>query len=204
MRAEPDALRQDSPDGVSFLTSVLVSFPQIGSAQLLDGGRTLSLEFFLNRPLRTAQLREFSREVKEAHDVFGSLKGLRTQLFKIQRNPLPRASGEGSFESMEEDPSDRMDSVEVLRDLASFTVEELSLLVALVEEEFGEDLLVGEDFDDQDEDDGYQEEVMHHSLERIRHASQESDLIGFRDDMRVLVYASEEAPRRREETRARR
>lgn len=197
MRAEAP----DSPDAVSFLTALLVSYPEIGSARLTDGGSTLVLEFFLAERLETARLREFAKELREAIDVFAELKRVKPKMLKSQRGGVPRNSSSAdnfasveSFEASEE--YERADSLQILRDLATVTLEEFSLVVELVAEEFERDLVMGEEFED--DDDGYHTEVLESSLERIRFQKQETDLIGFRDDLRVLVYASDEdGPRRR-------
>lgn len=197
MRAEAP----DSPDAVSFLTALLVSFPEIGSARLTDGGSTLVLEFFLGQRLETARLREFAKELREAVDVFAELKRVKPRMLKSQRGGVPRNSSSAdnfasaeSFEASEE--YERADSLQILRDLATVTLEEFSLVVELVAEEFERDLVMGEEFEDDDDD--YHNEVLESSLERIRFQRQETDLIGFRDDLRVLVYASDEdGPRRK-------
>lgn len=197
MRAEAP----DSPDAVSFLTALLVSYPEIGSARLTDGGSTLVMEFFLAERLATARLREFAKELREAVDVFAELKRVKPKMLKSQRGGVPRNSSSAdnfasveSFEASEE--YERADSLQILRDLATVTLEEFSLVVELVAEEFERDLVMGEEFED--DDDGYHAEVLESSLERIRFQKQETDLIGFRDDLRVLVYASDEdGPRRR-------
>lgn len=193
MRAESE--RPDSPDAVNFLTALLVSYPEIGSARLADNGSTLILEFFLGQRLETARLREFAKELREALDVFADLKRVKPRMLKVQRGGVPRNSSSSdnfasaeSFEASEE--YERADSLQILRDLSTVTLEEFSLVVDIVAEEFERDLVMGEEFDD--DDDGYQEEVLEHSLERIRFQRQETDLIGFRDDLRVLVYASDE------------
>lgn len=190
MRAETGG-RGDVGESVRFLTALLVRHPQVGAVRLSGSadeppGRVVSLEFFLARRLGTARLKEFARDIREAHEVLAGLKSFRPSWLKILRGGTARASASSeSFESSE-DLQDRVDSVILQRDLRTFSLEDLSLLVALVEQEFERDLVVGEDF--QEEDDGYQEEVLVASLDRIRYQTAEADLVGFRDDMRVLVY----------------
>ncbi len=194
MRAE-GAGRGDSGESVRFLTALLVRYPQVGTVKLTDSGddaagRVLSLEFFLARRLETARLREFARDVREAHEAFAGLRSFRPGLLKILRGGGSRASASSeSFESSE-DLQERVDSLVLQRDLRTFSLEDLSLLIALVEEEFERDLVVGEDL--QQEDDGYHEEVLVAALDRIRYPTGESDLVGFRDDLRVLVYPCSE------------
>ncbi|MGI5843799.1 MAG: hypothetical protein ACOX9B_06460 [Candidatus Xenobium sp.] len=178
---------EDSRQAVRFLTALLVTQPGVGAAQLIQGdqqeGPLLSLEFFLHNRLGTARFREFSREVREAHQVFAMLKGLDGPVLKVLRAGTPRPSA--SFESSEEVP-DRVHSVLVQRDLRTMAVEDLSLLVEVVEEELERDLVRGEDYEE--DDDGYHEEVLATSLERIRFLPHKTDLVGYRDGLRVLVY----------------
>lgn len=192
------ALGSDLPDEVRFLTSLLSCHPQVGSASLTEGGRVLVLEFFLDSPLRSSRLREFSREFKEALEVFCMLKGLHPGKVRVQRAGSPRsASQEGSAEGLEEPWPDRTDSFQLSRDLDTVTVEELSMLVALVEEEFPRDLLIGDELEEPDEETREDQETqLFHSLERLRHASRRMDLVGFRDDLRVLVYPAGDPARR--------
>jgi hypothetical protein len=181
---------EESRQAVRFLTALLVTQPGVGAAQLIQvdpqEGPLLSLEFFLHRRLGTARFREFSREVREAHQVFSMLKGLDGPVLKVLRagSPRPSASSE-SFESSEE-VQERGHSVLVQRDLRTLAVEDLSLLVEVVEEELERDLVRGED--EEEDDDGYHEEVLATSLERIRFLPHVTDLVGYRDGLRVLVY----------------
>jgi len=115
------------------------------------------------------------------------LKGLDAAVLKVLRagTPRPSASSE-SFESSE-GVQDRVHSVLVQRDLRTLAVEDLSLLVEVVEDELERDLVMGEDYEE--DDDGYQEELLATSLERIRFLPHTMDLVGYRDGLRVLVYA---------------
>jgi hypothetical protein len=182
---------EESRQAVRFLTALLVTQPAVGAAQLIQAdpheGPLLSLEFFLHRRLGTARFREFSREVREAHKVFSMLKGLDAPVLKVLRAGSPRRSASSeSFESSE-DLQERVYSVLVQRDLRTLVVEDFSLLVDVVEDELERDLVMGEDYEE--DDDGYQEEVLATSLERIRFLPHTMDLVGYRDGLRVLVYS---------------
>ncbi len=182
---------ENARQAVRFLTALLVIWPQVGAVQLTwpedQEGPLLSLEFFLHRRLSTARFREFSRELREAHEAFSIFKGLHLPVLKVLRGGTPGpASSSESFESSEE-LHDRVHSVLVQRDLRSLVVEELTLLLRVLEEELAQDLLLPEEYEQ--DDDGYQEEVLATSLERIRFLPHGTDLVGYRDDLRVLVYA---------------
>jgi len=182
---------EEARQAVRFLTALLVTRPGVGAVQLVQSdeqaGPLLSLEFFLHRRLGMARLREFSRELREAHEVFSALKGLRSPVLKILRGRTSRAASSSESFECSEDLHDRVHSVLVQRDLRTLVVEDLSLLVQLVEEELERDLVLSEDYEE--DDDGYQEEVLATSLERIRFLPHMTDLVGYRDGLRVLVYA---------------
>jgi len=80
--------------------------------------------------------------------------------------------------------------IRVTRDLATLTLEELSMMVSLIRERFLACIIEGEPVPGSEQK--YQEQVLARSLDKVR-----SDpfscghLTGFRDEMRVLVYANE-------------
>ncbi len=175
----------DSSEGVNFLTALLVRFPEVGSATLTNNGQLLALDFYLTRRLKKAELSEFEENLRLSWEVFFSLQRVRARETQVRRTDTRR----GSFEHSGEEGSQEVDSLQIIRDVESMTVEELSLVVSLVSDRFGRDLAINEEMQEDDEE--YQDDLVHRSLELVRSQSQEVDLTGFRDDMRVLIYASE-------------
>lgn len=174
----PEPSGGESPDGVQFLTSLLVRFPQLGSAHLLERGRLLQYEVYLRESPGESAFQEFSDDLDLSTKVLHDLLDLRPHIFRIRHerpHPSREAGGVGTLRGE--------------RDVASLTVEEISLTMALVSEHFGDGILAGERVTPDEA--GYQEEMLRHCLERIRGQPQETKLIGFRDEMRVLVYADE-------------
>lgn len=179
----------ESPEGVSFLTALLVRYPEIGSACLLQGGKALRLDFYLTCRLEDAVVEEFEEHVKLSWDVFFMLQRIRPELALFQRSDARR--GEAPWMQDDEDGPLEVDSIQFLRDLQSVTVEEMALLVGLVREAFAADLALNEEAPG--EDPAQQDEMIHRSLEKVRAVPGEASLTGFRDDMRVLIYASQES-----------
>ncbi len=175
----------DSSEGVNFLTALLVRFPEVGSATLTNNGQLLALDFYLTRRLKKAELSEFEENLRLSWEVFFSLQRVRARETQVRRTDTRR----GSFEHSGEEGSQEVDSLQIILDVESMTVEELSLVVSLVSDRFGRDLAINEEMQEDDEE--YQDDLVHRSLELVRSQSQEVDLTGFRDDMRVLIYASE-------------
>lgn len=177
----------ESPEGVTFLTSLLVRFPELGSACLAEGGSILQLDFYLQEQLMDRQFEDFSEQLVLSWEVFFDLQRMNPRHYNVSRSEARR----GEFVSSDEDDDAEVDSIQIRRDIDTLSLEELTMVVTLVREAFERALALNEEMPD--EEAGFQEEVLHRSLERLRaHPPGESSLTGFRDDMRVLIYSSEE------------
>ena len=185
MEMRPLRPGQDAPEGVDFLTALLVRHREIGSASLSGHENRLGLNFYLQR-----------RASEEEWDTFQELVKLSwAAFFRLQRSQPQRAdfirgeNGKGEPPFEHESPDDlEVESLSLVRDLSTVSTEEISMLVTLVREHFRSDLASNEETVNQDEE--QQEEMLYRTLERLRGVDSGGILTGFRDDMRVLIYAS--------------
>ncbi len=177
----------DSPEGVAFLTALLVRYREIGTARVDQGGHRLRLDFYLHRQLQDEEWGEFDERLRMSWRVFFQLQRLRPQVFEAQRGQAPY---HGMPFLVDEDGWVEVGTLTIIRDLASVTLEELSLVVGLINEYFGDELALNEEAPHEDPE--QQEEAIHRCLERVRAMPGEAILTGFRDDMRVLIYSSQE------------
>ena len=77
------------------------------------------------------------------------------------------------------------------RDLASFTKDELELAVGFFAERFADALVrnaIPDDAVDLDVDPAAQDEAALYAVEALRDPAQSKNLVGFREEKRVLVY----------------
>ena len=176
---------QDSPEGVNFLTSLLVRHREIGSASLSFEEDKLRLSFYLHRKTEDEEWQSLQELVRLSWLAF----------FRLQRSQPRRADflrgeqGKGELPFGHEAEEDlEMESLSLIRDLSTLTTEEISMLVTLVKEHFRSDLASNEETLNQDEE--QQEEMVYRTLERLRGVRSPGTLTGFRDDMRVLIYSS--------------
>ncbi|MGE0489648.1 MAG: hypothetical protein AB7S38_10590 [Vulcanimicrobiota bacterium] len=177
----------ESPEGVTFLTSLLVRFPELGSACLAEGGAVLLLDFYLQEQLLEHQFEVFREQLILSWEVFFDLQRMDARHYSVSRSEARR----GEFVSGDPEDDVEVDSIQIQRDIETLSLEELTMVVTLVREAFERALALNEEMPDDEA--GFQEEVLHRSLERLRaHPPGESSLTGFRDDMRVLIYSSEE------------
>jgi hypothetical protein len=187
----------ESPEGVTFLTALLIRFKEIGSARLSRTERLLAMDFYVLRDLPHSEFEELEERLRlhldalswlqRAHPRLTRLKHghgrLKTRGFPDLRDLLVHPEDEDSLE---------VQSVTLERDLESLSTEEISLVVSVVSEHFVRDLATNEDVPS--DESGQAGENFYRSLERVRNAHYETDLTGFRDDMRVLIYSSAEVP----------
>jgi hypothetical protein len=196
----------DSPEGVTFLTALLIRFKEIGSARLCRNERLLTMDFYILRDLPEAEFQELESQLVLHLDVLCMLQRTRPRhvLIKHGHGRLkPRALGADAtteprglvdLHKLLDHPIDEeglhVQSVTVERDLDSIGATEISLIVSWMSERFGRNLATNEDVPS--EESSEQEESFYRSLERVRSAHADTDLTGFRDDMRVLIYSSAE------------
>lgn len=173
----------DASEGVSFLTSLLVRFPELGSASLGPRRGEIRLEFYLDSEVDTMRFEEFIAKFKMSWDLFFELLRVVPNDRRITRVvDYPSEEAEGDAE---------VEIIRITRDLETLTLEELSLMVSLIKDRFIATLIEGEAIAPAEA--RYQEQVLLKSLDRVRSDPYAfGSLTGFRDEMRVLVYSSED------------
>lgn len=173
----------DTSDGVAFLTSLLVRFPELGSASLGPNRGELRLEFYLEQEIDGLRFQEFIETFKMSWDLFFELMKAEPSERRIARvvdYPTEEHHGDADVEI-----------IRITRDLATMSLEELSMIVSLIRERFIATIIEGEQIAPAEA--RYQEQVLLKSLDRVRSDPYAYEaLTGFREDMRVLVYMSDE------------
>ncbi len=173
----------DASEGVAFLTSLLVRFPELGSASLGPNRGEIRLEFYLDSEVDTMRFEEFIAKFKMSWDLF-------FELMRITPNDR-RITRVVEYPTEESEQEADVEIVRVTRDLETMTLEELSLMVGLIKDRFIATLIEGEAIAPAEA--RYQEQVLLRSLDRVRSDPYAfGSLTGFRDEMRVLVYSSDE------------
>ena len=177
----------DSPEGVAFLTALLVRYREIGSARLYQAGHCLRLDFYLHRLVTDDEWAAFQECLLLSWRVYFKLQRLTPEICEVHRGQAP-------YQDMpflaDEDGWVEVGTLSVVRDVPSITLEEFALLMALINDYFDDALALNEEAPHEDPE--QQDEVIHRCLERVRALPGEAILTGFRDDMRVLIYSSQE------------
>ncbi|HHW72258.1 MAG TPA: hypothetical protein GX393_03415 [Firmicutes bacterium] len=154
---------------VDLLIAILVRFPCVGTIHCEPETGTLRLVFLLKAPDTDFAL--FAKRFQAHLTLFHKLAGRPVKTSELRRIE-----------------TEQLTVVEVVRDLASFSLSELKLIVQLMRDSF-RDSLVQEGSDAADEDAAEQEMIIDALLRERAELGQER-LTGFRENGRVLVFSS--------------
>lgn len=172
----------EASDGVAFLTALLIRFPELGSASLGPKSGEIRLEFYLDREIDARRFADFVEKFRMSWDLFFELVRAHTSERRITRVvDYPTETHENGSE---------VEIIRVTRDLETLSLEELSMVVSLIRDRFLAVLIEGEPVSVAESK--YQEQVLLRSLDKVRSDPYACGfLTGFRDEMRVLVYAND-------------
>ncbi|NMB12030.1 MAG: hypothetical protein GX977_07070 [Firmicutes bacterium] len=153
----------------NLLASILVRYPQIGTLQVLPHSRCMRFGFFVKGPSDSEPFLEFSKCLSDSIEALVFLAGKQLAVLDMQV-------------SRYEDFS----LLELARDMSSLSLQEISLIVSLLEEHFGEGLVCSAE--DTEEDLTWYDDFIQHVLEDINNDTPLQELIGFREGGRILVF----------------
>ncbi|HEY0393838.1 MAG TPA: hypothetical protein VGD01_05030 [Candidatus Elarobacter sp.] len=162
----------ESADTVNRVVALLVRFPELHSVRSNPGDATLTLSFALRERLDRAKTAALGERVSDHVRAFLDLRGDEPAKIAV---------------TCERDAA--VSFVNVTRDAASFSREELELLVAVFADAFGERLVRdGASAAPVDDDPAARDELVEVALDALRDPTQRRRLVGFREEQRVLVY----------------
>ncbi len=159
-------------DSVGLLISILVRYPEVGTVNFDPEKRTLRLSFMLNTALIDETWAAYYQHLTECLDAYA----------KLVKAYSPQVT-------VEQSQYDNFSLIEIRRDVETLIQEEISLIIAITRNWFGEQLVV----DDQEtglpeEEMQVQEELINHLLDNIRQGVYDKSLIAFREEGRVVVF----------------
>lgn len=173
MRSTRNRTTSESADAVGLIIALLVRFPQIATLTSHPGEGTLTLSFAVTGRLDRATQRDLREALLEHVRAYS---GLAVEPFETVEVAC--------------EIDERMSFVRVTRDARSVSREELQMLTALLGERFGAALVQSAVAEDEglDDDLAAQDELVEYALDALRDPTQQKNLVGFREEKRVLVY----------------
>lgn len=156
---------------VGLLISVLVRYPEIASVQYEHRNKSLKFSFLLSGTAAGDEL-DLTRGL-----ILSSLQAL----FYIQgKTP--------GLVDVLLDNHDNITVIQIRRDVASLSQEEISMVTEIMKERFGGSLFVERPEGFGDDDTAMQEEMIQEMLEDLKESKLQRNLVAFREEGRVLVY----------------
>jgi hypothetical protein len=169
--ANSTRLPVENADTVSLVCALLARFPALASIRTPADG-TVRLTFAVRHRLDKAAQRGICEAVEDHVNAFLVLDGASPEALRVECE------------------SERtMSFIHVTRDLECFSKDELEMLCAMFSARFPETLVCSEHAEDGFEDDELaQDEAALYAIEALRDPTQSKNLVGFREEKRVLVY----------------
>ncbi len=159
----------------NLLAFLLARYPQLGTVQILPQTRTMRLGFFVKGSWKMESFAEFGSYLGENIGAVAQLAGKEIGCFDLRVSR-----------------HDDLSVIEIDRDTGSITLEEIALIVALLEEQFGTYLIRSDD-DFQGDDLNWDDGAVQHVLEDISRGVHLEELFGFREEGRIMVFCKSTA-----------
>ncbi len=168
-----EAISDSTANSASLLISILVRYPEIATVNFVPEGKILKFTFITSSAISDQLWETFCHGLYESVEVYASLVHRGTPRVKAERLEF-----------------DSVSIVEISRDVATLTQEEISLIIELARSALGSELITeGHDGDGEFEEElVYQDEIIETMLDDLRESVQQRKLIGFREEGRVLVF----------------
>lgn len=163
---------EGSSASVGLLVSILVRYPEICTISYVPESRTLDFSFMVSRRVEQGEITAFADRALSSIQVYLSL-------IRVQGEPELRITG--SYVG-------NITQIQITRDVATLTADEISLLIGLILQGFGENLISDRSDDLEEEDLIVQEEFIANLLADLKETVQDKRLIGFREEGRVVVF----------------
>ena len=158
-------------NSMSLIVSLLVRYPNFATIGLDPEQKSIQFTFVVARSLAPPEFALFERKVRQSLEAHAELSGRTAYLIELKMSQ-----------------QDGLSFLEIKRDIDSLLPEEISLLTALIDQEFDGELVCDQEETLEEEDRAIQEEMIERMLEDLRDSRQEKKLIGFREEGRVMVF----------------
>lgn len=158
-------------DSIGLLISILVRYPEIGTVKFDPGSQTLRLSFLLSRLIDEQEYQVFSEKLNMSLETFNMLEG---------NDQVVIHTALSSY--------DQISVIDVDRDVHTLSKTEIALIITLLKEFYAGQMIIDKNDALLEEDLLVQEELIDNMLEHLKVSRYEKNLIGIREDGRVMVF----------------
>ncbi|NLY92162.1 MAG: hypothetical protein GX081_11240 [Firmicutes bacterium] len=156
---------------MSLIVSLLIRYPEVATLKLNPEESSLIFRFIFRYKFSTEEKKSFREEIKMSLETLAVLERVEPQVIEVTF----RRQNDLSF-------------VEIKRDLTTFSPEELSLVLKIIDRRYPQQLIKEADNETGEEDLLFQDEMIAHMLEELREVPPERELIGIREEGRVMIF----------------
>jgi len=165
--------REQSPDGVNLLLSILIRYPEVSTVSLNVPHNCLNLKFMLSTAPSAAQLSSTKRLLFDSITAYSRLENVSFKTSDIHCIPY-----------------DQLAILNIVRDIPTISNSELSLITTLVRDLFQTSLLVDPNESLLEEDLLLRDEIIENMLDNLKtNPPSTHGLIGIRENGRILIYS---------------
>ncbi|MBE3574654.1 MAG: hypothetical protein IMW99_04240 [Firmicutes bacterium] len=168
--AESEGLQSST----GLLISLLMRHPEIASIRFSRQNQALKFTFVVKAVLSRADWEAFVQRLRDSVEAFHSLNGFQDVPLAVRRSPYRDLT-----------------LIEIMRDVATLSQEEIALLTRITAETFAGKLVMEKDADarePEEEEAAYQDELIQSLLDDLKVSDGGRDLIGYREAGRVFVF----------------
>ncbi|MBE3571456.1 MAG: hypothetical protein IMW95_00655 [Moorella humiferrea] len=158
-------------DTIGLLISILVRYPEVATINYEPDEQLLRFTFMLSEPITGEKMEKFAEKFRKSLEVYNYLENREARIIDLKYTPY-----------------DQLTSLEVQRDVATLSRDEIDLIIALVREGFNSTLVAENNDNIMEEELMIQEELIDRMLESVRGTVPERRLIAFREEGRVMVF----------------
>ncbi|HBK69004.1 MAG TPA: hypothetical protein DEB05_14495 [Firmicutes bacterium] len=162
---------------MSLIVSLLIRYPEIATLKLAPEDKSFLFSFIFKRKFSVEEERLFREELEMN---LGALAML------IQCNPT---IVDFTFKRQKD-----VSFLEIKRDIASLSQEEISLMIKIINNKYEQEIIKDMEENIGEEELVFQEEMIDHMLEDIKDLQQEQELIGIREEGRVMIFNHSDPP----------
>ncbi len=164
-------------NSMSLIVSLLICYPEIATLKLNPVENVFIFSFIFKRNFSAKEEELFREELAIS---------LLTLIELIQHQPKII---EIYFKRQKD-----LSFLEIKRDISSLSQEEISLMVKVINNKYEEEIIKDQDDNLNEEELVFQEEIINHMLEEIKDSQQEKELIGIREEGRVMIFNHSDPP----------
>jgi len=162
---------EENSKGVGLLISMLVRYPELATVNLDPRGKLIKFTFILTKPVPERDFESIRDRIRLSIEAYLSFKAVEASTIEVEKTNFSDIC-----------------VLELRRDMASLTQDEISLVIEIVRDACGE--LLAADRNDHllEEDLMIQEEIIDEMLQDVRELRQGKSIVAFREEGRVVVY----------------